>query len=167
MPFGNFRRPNPAHSASTSAVTPSNLAVPRIARQVNIDAGLDSYFPFDPFDLPRSGERIEMIYRTWKEVAVDAGEESDSEDDDDEEESAADSDSEEEEDLGDSPLSDHLSPKTTLRQTPSAKIHKGKNQLATSADRRRAVKDGGLSSSFDGMSISPRFGNLAGNKSAK
>lgn len=70
FPFDRFRRSQPSQNQHS---TPANLAVPRLARQANIESGLDGYFPFDPYDLPRSGTSIEGLYRTWKEVAIDAG----------------------------------------------------------------------------------------------
>ena len=45
---------------------------------------LMSFFPFDPYKLPRSSSYIEPIYREWASVAV--GVDDDDDDDDDEEE---------------------------------------------------------------------------------
>ncbi|KAH8096739.1 RNA polymerase I-specific transcription initiation factor RRN3 [Cristinia sonorae] len=42
---------------------------------------LNTFFPFDPYKLPRSGAYIEGVYREWSSVAID-----DDEDDDDDEE---------------------------------------------------------------------------------
>lgn len=126
---------------------------------------MDSYFPFDPFDLPRSGASVERLYRTWKEVAVKAIGDSDDEDSDEDEMASEEDDEEEDTDddtMGESPLSDHLSPRMIPRPNGPAK---GKNALGSSADRRRLLKAGGeLSSSFDGMSISPRFSGGLGGK---
>jgi hypothetical protein len=106
---------------------------------------------------------IEKLYRTWGDVAV--GVDEDSDEDESEEESGEESEDDEEEDeedegeMGDSPLSHHLSPRMIPRVTESGKI---KNSLSTSADRRRILRsaNGELSSSFDGMSISPAFSGL-------
>jgi RNA polymerase I-specific transcription initiation factor RRN3 len=46
---------------------------------------LTSFFPFDPYKLPRSSSYIEPIYREWASVAID-GDEDDDDDDEDEEE---------------------------------------------------------------------------------
>lgn len=43
---------------------------------------LNTFFPFDPYRLPKSNAYIEGIYREWSAVAIDDGED----DDDDEEE---------------------------------------------------------------------------------
>lgn len=165
-----MNKPTRTPSSSANAVNGANQSVPRIARQVNIDAGLDNYFPFDPYDLPRSGGTVEKLYRTWGEVAVKA--DGDSDDDSDEEESEEedddedddDDDDEEEDGLSeldaDSPLSDHLSPRMTPRLNGAKRVKK--NNLGTSADRRKMLSRSGgeLSSSFDGMSISPRISGV-------
>ena len=105
---------------------------------MNIEAGLDSYFPFDPYDLPRSNEWIQPIYRTWAEVAIDDVAES---------ESVSQESEEEDESLDtESVLEDRLS---LGRSLPTVNI--GSNGTA----RSRLMKDGGLSSSLEGMSLSP------------
>ena len=45
-----------------------------------------SFFPFDPYKLPRSSSYIEPIYREWASVAVGVDDDDDDDDDDDEEE---------------------------------------------------------------------------------
>ncbi|KAI9457001.1 RNA polymerase I-specific transcription initiation factor RRN3 [Lactarius psammicola] len=47
---------------------------------------LMSFFPFDPYKLPRSSSYIEPIYREWTSVAVGVDEEEEEDDDSDEEE---------------------------------------------------------------------------------
>lgn len=42
---------------------------------------LHTFFPFDPFKLPRSGEYIQGVYREWAAVAIDDEEEEEDEDD--------------------------------------------------------------------------------------
>jgi RNA polymerase I-specific transcription initiation factor RRN3 len=54
---------------------------------------LTSFFPFDPYKLPRSSSYIEPIYREWASVAIEG--------DDDEDE---DEDEEDEEDMGEEGL---------------------------------------------------------------
>ncbi|OXC66743.1 hypothetical protein AYX13_04613 [Cryptococcus neoformans] len=120
--------------------------LPRQARQLNVDAGLDSYFPFDPYDLPKSKRFIETLYRTWDEVAIDGGLDSDS---DSSSESESGSQAGDKSD-GESSFEDHLAPKGV----PLPKI-----KVGSYGDRRRSLwdskQDAGLSSSLEGMSISP------------
>ena len=47
---------------------------------------LMSFFPFDPYKLPRSSSYIEPIYREWASVAVGVDDDDDDDDDDEEEE---------------------------------------------------------------------------------
>ena len=49
----------------------------------NIDAELNTFFPFDPYKLPRSNAYIQGVYREWESVAID-----DEEDEEDEEDEA-------------------------------------------------------------------------------
>ena len=47
---------------------------------------LNTFFPFDPYKLPRSGSYIQGVYREWSSVAIDdEDEEEDDEEDEDEE----------------------------------------------------------------------------------
>ena len=48
------------------------------ATRQSFDADLTTFFPFDPYKLPRSCSYIEGIYREWTSVAID-----DSDDEDD------------------------------------------------------------------------------------
>lgn len=50
----------------------------------SVQTELNTFFPFDPYKLPRSGTYIEGVYREWSSVAIDDEEE----DDEDEEEEA-------------------------------------------------------------------------------
>lgn len=125
----------PASRASSSLTLPH---APRAARQANIDAGLDDYFPFDPYDLPRSGEFVEALYRTWDEVAVDQdGSDSESESGDESMEE------EEEEELAQGRISLGSSAKRSLP------IDRG------SHPHRRHILDPGLGTSLEHMNISP------------
>jgi RNA polymerase I-specific transcription initiation factor RRN3 len=118
--------------------TSATYSIPRKARQSNIDAGLDSYYPFDPFTLPRSKQYIDTLYRTWGEVSIPL-DESESEDEDEEEEEDEDSDEE---------MIEHTH---SLRTKPMS-LPKGSSWNEA---RRRLGRDEGLSSSLEGMSISP------------
>jgi RNA polymerase I-specific transcription initiation factor RRN3 len=53
---------------------------------INTLSELMSFFPFDPYKLPRSGSYIEPIYREWVSVAIDGDEDDDDDEEDDDEE---------------------------------------------------------------------------------
>jgi RNA polymerase I-specific transcription initiation factor RRN3 len=133
------------------------VTLPRQARQTNVDSGLDSYFPFDPYDLVRSNRWIESKYRTWDEVAM--GADSDDEDDDDDEEDESE---DEEEDVSeDSELENRLGSGLGGNKTSLPKAMTMPKSTPSSWDRRRWLKDNGLSSSLEGMSISPNVSGFA------
>jgi RNA polymerase I-specific transcription initiation factor RRN3 len=122
----------------------SSYSVPRKARQANIDAGLDSYYPFDPFTLPQSKRYIDKIYRTWGEVSIPLDEDDDDDDDDEEEEEESESESDEGMDVD-------------IRKKFSLPKHATGGGTSWNEARRRLKggRDDGLSSSLEGMSISP------------
>ncbi|BEJ14127.1 hypothetical protein CspHIS471_0313010 [Cutaneotrichosporon sp. HIS471] len=133
-----------ANTHAHSKRSAPSIAGPRAARQANIDAGLDSYFPFDPYDLPRSGEFVEALYRTWDEVAVDLGGDSDS--DDEAEES--------DESMGDEELGPGRIPVATSAGKRPLPIARGGSSFGEHR-RRNILNDAGLSTSLEHMSISP------------
>ena len=141
---GLKRLPSMVASRQNSTNSSSTYAIPRKARQSNIDAGLDSYYPFDPFTLPRSKRYIDGIYRTWGEVSIPL--------DDDDDESDDDEESEEEDESDVDSVLDH----PTGRPVALPKNKSGSSSW-NEARRRLMVgsKDDGLSSSLEGMSISP------------
>lgn len=47
---------------------------------------LNTFFPFDPYKLPRSSSYIEGIYREWSSVAIDDEDDEEDEDEDEGEE---------------------------------------------------------------------------------
>ena len=55
----------------------------------SMHAELNTFFPFDPYKLPRSSAYIQGVYREWASVAID---EEDSDDENSDEESEADED---------------------------------------------------------------------------
>ncbi|KAK0230372.1 RNA polymerase I-specific transcription initiation factor RRN3 [Armillaria fumosa] len=57
----------------------------RIFTTAAVNAELNTFFPFDPYKLPRSGVYIEGIYREWSEVAIDEDEDEEDEDEDEDE----------------------------------------------------------------------------------
>ncbi|KAF5393096.1 hypothetical protein D9757_001248 [Collybiopsis confluens] len=84
------RRSGPEAASSTSEGQPSSTALASAsstfanphAHGINVDLAseLNTFFPFDPYKLPKSGLYIQKVYREWGEVAID--EESDEESDD-------------------------------------------------------------------------------------
>uniref|UniRef100_D8PQZ2 RNA polymerase I-specific transcription initiation factor RRN3 n=1 Tax=Schizophyllum commune (strain H4-8 / FGSC 9210) TaxID=578458 RepID=D8PQZ2_SCHCM len=52
------------------------------------DAELHTFFPFDPYKLPRSGPYIQAVYREWASVAIGGDDDDDDEDDDEDDEVA-------------------------------------------------------------------------------
>ncbi|OSD04599.1 RNA polymerase I-specific transcription initiation factor RRN3 [Trametes coccinea BRFM310] len=94
---------------------------------------LNTFFPFDPYKLPRSGSYIQGVYREWSSVAIDDDEDEEDEDEDEDEE-GGEEDAEEEEDAASS-------------QPVGILI----NGARPSADDEAE----GLGESFGGMSISP------------
>ena len=139
----------PSRQSSASSFNPS-LTIPRQARRSNVDAGLDSYFPFDPYDLPRSKRWIESLYRTWEEVAVDAAADSESESDESSDEEA--------EDMSASPDSidqGRLPARVSLPRAKSGRAYDHKM-------RRLSERDRGLSSSLEGMLLSPGLSGMVG-----
>jgi RNA polymerase I-specific transcription initiation factor RRN3 len=51
---------------------------------INALSELTSFFPFDPYKLPRSSSYVEPIYREWAGVAMDCDEEEDEDEDEEE-----------------------------------------------------------------------------------
>ena len=47
----------------------------------SVASELNTFFPFDPYKLPRSGSYIQGVYREWSAVAIDEDDESDDEED--------------------------------------------------------------------------------------
>ncbi|EIN10498.1 RNA polymerase I-specific transcription initiation factor RRN3 [Punctularia strigosozonata HHB-11173 SS5] len=54
-----------------------------------LTAELNTFFPFDPYNLPKSSRYIQGVYREWDSVAIDDGEEEDDEDEDDDDDEAS------------------------------------------------------------------------------
>ncbi|KAI0832671.1 RNA polymerase I-specific transcription initiation factor RRN3 [Trametes gibbosa] len=92
---------------------------------------LNTFFPFDPYKLPRSGSYIQGVYREWSSVAID---------DDDEEDS-------DEEDVGDDEKSEE---EDVMSSQPVGILVNGARASPGTEDEAN-----GLGASFGGMSISP------------
>lgn len=75
-PVGNDRGTHSARSRAT-AVHPAVLGH-------SINAELNTFFPFDPYKLPKSASYIEGVYREWSSVAIDDEEEDEGEEEEDE-----------------------------------------------------------------------------------
>ncbi|EIW61642.1 RNA polymerase I-specific transcription initiation factor RRN3 [Trametes versicolor FP-101664 SS1] len=99
----------------------------------SMTAELNTFFPFDPYKLPRSGSYIQGVYREWSSVAIDDDEDEDDDDDEDEEEDEG-ADNAEHEDMASS-------------QPVGILVNGVRAPSETSDD--------GLGQSFGGMSISP------------
>ncbi|KAI9457292.1 RNA polymerase I-specific transcription initiation factor RRN3 [Russula earlei] len=69
--------PPPACSEWQRAMLPGNNSISTLRE-------LTSFFPFDPYKLPRSSTYIEPIYREWASVAIEGDDDDDDDDDDDE-----------------------------------------------------------------------------------
>jgi RNA polymerase I-specific transcription initiation factor RRN3 len=78
-------------SSATSTARSHTLMQPSMLRgELNND--LNTFFPFDPYRLPRSGNFIHEVYREWDDVAI-GGDDDSEEDEDSESESDVDDDS--------------------------------------------------------------------------
>jgi RNA polymerase I-specific transcription initiation factor RRN3 len=71
--------PPPARSAQQRPAFPGGS-------NINALRELTSFFPFDPYKLPRSSSYIEPIYREWASVAIDGDEDDDDDEEDEDEE---------------------------------------------------------------------------------
>ncbi|KAI0092198.1 RNA polymerase I-specific transcription initiation factor RRN3 [Irpex rosettiformis] len=98
---------------------------------------LNTFFPFDPYRLPRSGSYIQGVYREWSSVAID-----------DEEDSDSDSDNEDEGE-GIEDMSSATSHEVEKSEPLLVGIPIGTPHLETEDSTD------GLGASFGGMSISP------------
>lgn len=82
-------RLGPANTNGTGKGTagiPHMSEFPLIGRKTLVDTDLDQFFPFDPYDLPRSRVYVDKLYRNWDEVALPEMKGEDEDDDDDEDE---------------------------------------------------------------------------------
>lgn len=72
---GCLSSPHPSSQSMRRFINPAVLGE-------SMQTELNTFFPFDPYKLPRSGSYIEAVYREWSQVAID--DEEDDEDDEDE-----------------------------------------------------------------------------------
>lgn len=120
--YGPSPNSNPNANATVTNRPPSVLL-----RHEPVDAELNTFFPFDPYRLPRSNVFIQGVYREWAAVAID--EEEDEQDDENEDEDEC----KDKDDLGGSGYLNIPQP-----------------------SRSQDEDDGGLGASLGGMSISPK-----------
>ncbi|KAJ2931731.1 hypothetical protein H1R20_g5334, partial [Candolleomyces eurysporus] len=127
--------------ASSSTVSTSHLLVHPTFLRGELNNELNTFFPFDPYRLPRSGSFIQEVYREWSDVAIDG-------DEDDEED---------EEDANDNSDSDNEGDSSDDEDDVIGASTGSSGHLAIPGRQRRgeASDDGGLGESLVAMSISP------------
>ncbi|KAI6146206.1 RNA polymerase I-specific transcription initiation factor RRN3 [Pisolithus tinctorius] len=108
--------------------------LPKVVNEEFLQTELHTFFPFDPYKLPRSSSYIQGVYRDWASVAID--------EEDEEEEDA-----EEDDGLGDDYVLSSTIPDVGLTSTGG---------LGIPSHSRSSSDAGGLGESFGGMSISPQ-----------
>jgi RNA polymerase I-specific transcription initiation factor RRN3 len=125
-----------SHAISLENLGNTDLSqvLPLIGRQSLSETSLDSFFPFDPYDLPRAKVYVERYYRNWNEVALE------NDDDDDDDDTATET---ETEDGSNYPRSQSFSNRST-------------NYIGHVGRMRTGGNDGELSTSLDGLSLSQR-----------
>ncbi|GBE79882.1 RNA polymerase I-specific transcription initiation factor RRN3 [Sparassis crispa] len=125
----------PASPAPTTAGPQLNARGPTIHLSMfgqSLTSELNTFFPFDPYKLPRSGSYIQGVYREWSSVAIDDDDEE--EEEDEVEEVGEDEDDDAEQDAG-----------------PKGIVIAGVRRVA----KDKEAND--LGASFGGMSISPMY----------
>jgi len=129
--------------SSPSRGAPAQPAFVRVRAADHADE-LHTFFPFDPYRLPKSAPFIEGVYREWSSVAIDAEDDSDSDDEGSSFDSASEpSEHDDDDDDGDE----------TLGRGYLAIPGRGLRGKGSDTD-----DDGGLGQSMVAMSISPRAG---------
>ncbi|KAI0340915.1 RNA polymerase I-specific transcription initiation factor RRN3 [Trametopsis cervina] len=130
----------PSLSRSNSSFV--NLSVSR----QTLHSELNTFFPFDPYRLPRSSSYIDGVYREWSSVAIDE-EDEDSDDDSDDHEDNVEEGNDEASDAGHDPEN----PPSVVGAIPV---------MGARAKSSDSITDG-LGVSFVGMSISPARPSLS------
>ncbi|KAI6013650.1 RNA polymerase I-specific transcription initiation factor RRN3 [Pisolithus microcarpus] len=112
--------------------------LPQVVNEGFLQSELHTFFPFDPYKLPRSSSYIQGVYRDWASVAIDEDEEEDAEEDG----------------LSD----DHAGPASgTVLSSAIPDVGLMSTGRLDISGRSRSNSDaGGLGESFGGMSISPQ-----------
>lgn len=118
--------------------SPGSLPLlPRVSGEELVSAELHTFFPFDPYKLPRSRSYIQGMYREWSSVAIEGDEESDEEEDVDDV------------DGGDGNRNGEAGMHSVSPSGVSAGLQIPRTSRKSSSDAD------GLGESFGGMSISP------------
>lgn len=135
-------KPGPGASRSNSS-----LYSPTMLSQ-SMHSELNTFFPFDPYRLPRSSSYIEGVYREWSSVAIDEDED---EDEEDEEEDG------DEEDDGEGHVVERKFEAEGYSDEPRKQEEVLSGAIPVSSSRIGTGDSGdeGLGASFGGMSISP------------
>ncbi|KAF8165598.1 RNA polymerase I-specific transcription initiation factor RRN3 [Crassisporium funariophilum] len=76
----------PRHRRSSTATPTTALHPGMLVQTEPVNAELNTFFPFDPYRLPKSGVFIQAVYREWSSVALDGDDDSDSDSEEEEEE---------------------------------------------------------------------------------
>ncbi|KAJ9114662.1 hypothetical protein QFC22_005538 [Naganishia vaughanmartiniae] len=132
---------------------------PLIGRKTLVETDLDQFFPFDPYDLPRSKVYVDKLYRNWDEVALPEMKGDDEEEDDDgsEEDEEDSSDEEGGNSSGRSSTPNNVAKRIT-HHTQRLPMPSGQGGLRTASGRRlptdelRSAQQ--ISSSLEGMKLS-------------
>ncbi|RDB19882.1 RNA polymerase I-specific transcription initiation factor rrn3 [Hypsizygus marmoreus] len=133
--------PSSTADARGGQVNPSALQASRSS--IVLHPELNTFFPFDPYRLPKSNVYIQDVYREWSSVAIDE----EDEDEDDEDEDEEDEDSEEGGGDGDGKSEDPaLSGFLSIPRSDAAKGN---------------TDDLGLGESLEAMSISPMHSSMS------
>jgi len=77
MEYGNGKSDGPSRDLQ-SGFYPAGL-------DTSLSAELNTFFPFDPYMLPKSQSYIHGVYRDWASVAIDDDDEDEDEDEEDDE----------------------------------------------------------------------------------
>lgn len=76
-------RPSSMEGHATIPARPASIAFHPTMLGGSIDAELNTFFPFDPYRLPKSNVYIRAVYREWSTVAIDDEDEEEEEEEDD------------------------------------------------------------------------------------
>jgi len=134
-----------ANKRSEYNPNPGSMSVlPKAVGGEFLEAELHTFFPFDPYKLPRSSPYIQGVYRDWTSVAIG--------DDEDEDEADADDDSVDDED-DDRQSAEGNSQKNLMSN--AAGLVSGTGGLSIPGQPQSSSDADGLGESFGGMSISP------------
>lgn len=132
---------------------------PLIGRKTLVETDLDQFFPFDPYDLPRSKVYVDKLYRNWDEVALPEMKGDDDEDDDDEnDDDENDSSDEEDGDSSDRSLTPNDVGTHNAHHTQRMPMPSGQGGLRTASGRRMPTDElrsaQQISTSLEGMKLS-------------